>query len=182
MKINIEEKLMRSVRNFLSIFLIIMSLAIVGVTAYVYDNAQITAGQNIRNIATITLKNSALGDIEEGQELFYTKSNVSSLGAAITLPTTKAHVYMYLSSDLASQIASYTTYNITVKYSTIPSGSTHSVGQTATTLTLAQPNSSSIDLDASGAWAFDLEVTTTAKSVSADKATTVTINVAAESS
>jgi hypothetical protein len=47
---------------------------------------------------------------------------------------------------------------------------------------MAQPNSGTVQLDVGGGWAFDLEITTTAKSVSADTSTIVTITVAAESS
>ncbi len=174
---------MKSVRRSLpGIAFILMSLSIVGVTAYVYETAQQTAEQNIQNIATITLNNSVLGNIEEGQTLFYTKSNVSSLGAAITLQTTKPSVFMYLNSNLAAQNAFYTTYNIVVKYITVPDGSVYTVGQTATTMTLSQQNSSAINLDASGNWVFDFEVTTTAKSVNADTPTSVAIMVTAESS
>jgi hypothetical protein len=168
-------------RSILGLAMIFMSFAIIGVSAYVYETGQLTVGQNVQNIATITLKNSALGNIEEGQTLLYTKSNVSSLGAAITLTTTKAHVYMHLSSDLASQSASYSTYNVVAKYITVPGGSTHSVGQTAATLTLTQSSSGAIDLDVSGNWILDFEITTFAKSVNADTPTTVTITVTAES-
>lgn len=75
----------------------------------------------------------------------------------------------------------YDTYNIVVKFATVPGGSSYSSGQTACTLSLASPDYSSIDLDVAGSWTFNFEITTTAKSVSSDQATTVTINVSAES-
>ena len=159
-----------------------MSFGIVGVTAFVYENAQQTVRQNIQYIANITLKNFVLGSIEEGQTLHYTKSNVTSLGAAMMLATTKANVYMHLSSDLPSKAGSYTRYDIVVKYIIVPVGSTHMIGDTAALLTLAEPNSGAVRLDVGGAWAFDLEIITTARSVSADTPTTVTITVTAENS
>jgi VCBS repeat-containing protein len=48
-------------------------------------------------------------------------------------------------------------------------------------MTLASPDYAAINLDAAGSWTFDFEVTTTAKSVSADQPTTATIVVTAES-
>jgi len=173
----------RKVRgSVIGIALILLSLGIAGATAFVYENAQQTARQNITNIANITLKEFALGNIEEGQTLHYTKSNVSSLGAAITLSTTKANVYLHLSSDLASQDGIYSSYGIVVKYIAVPTGSRHRVGETAATLTIAQPNSGTVGLDRGGGWVFDLEITTTAKSVSADTPSIVKITVSAESS
>jgi hypothetical protein len=166
--------------SLLSILLIVTSIGIAGVTAYVYQTAQMTGDQNVQNIATITLKNFALGKIEEGQTLTYTKSEVPSLGSAIAVPTTKANVYLHLSSNLGSQDASYTTYDIVVKYASVPVGSIHAAGDTATTLTISQPDSATINLDVSGSWVFDLELTTSARSVSVDTATTVTITVTAE--
>jgi hypothetical protein len=160
---------------------ILLSISIVSVSAFVYESAQQTAGQTIVNVATLTLKNSAFGNLEEGETKTYTKTEVANLGAAITLTTTKASVYLHLSSDLASQSAYYTTYNVVVKIATKPSGGTHTVGETIATLSLASPNSGAINLDVLGSWTFDFEVTTTAKSVTADQATTVTITVTAES-
>ena len=168
-------------KSLLGLSLIVLSLAIISVSAFVYESAQQTVTQTVKEIATITLKNSALGNLEEGQTLTKTKTDVPNLGAAITLTTTKASVYLHLSSDLASQSTYYTTYNVVVKIATKPTGGTHSVGETVCTLSLASPNSGAINLDVLGSWTFDFEVTTTAKSVSADQATTVTITVTAES-
>ena len=173
-------KLRRNV--ILGSLLIFLSLAAVGVSAYVYEAAQQSLNQTVKEIATITLKNSDLGNIEEGQTLTKTKADVPNLGAATNFTTTKAHVYMYLTSDLDGQTAYYSTFNIVVKYATVPVGSAHNVGDTAVTLSLASPNSGSVDLDASGSWTFDFEITTTAESVSTDHATTVTITVMAQSS
>jgi len=163
------------------ILLILLSISIATVSAFVYESSQQQVTQTIKEIATVTLKNTALGNLEEGQTLFYTQSNVTNLGAAISLTTTKANVYMHLSSDLASQSTYYSTFTIVVKIATKPSGGSHSVGEAVATLSLGSPNSGAIDLDVLGSWTFDLEVTTTAKAVSGDQATTVTITVTAES-
>jgi hypothetical protein len=169
-------------KNLIGILFVLMGVIIISVSAYVYESAQLSLTQTVKNIATITLKSSALGDLEEGQTALYTSANVSSLGAAITLTTTKANVYMHLtSSDLAGQSAYYTTFDVAVKIATKPSGGSHSVGETVATLTLASPTSGGINLDVLGTWTFDFEVTTTAKSVTADHATTVTITTTAES-
>jgi hypothetical protein len=168
-------------RKIVGTAFILLSILIVSVSAFVYESAQQTLGQTVVNIATITLKSSALGNLEEGETKTYTKTNVTNLGAAITLTTTKASVYLHLSSDLASQSGYYTTYNVVVKIATKPTGGTHTVGETVATLSLASPNSGAINLDVLGTWTFDFEVTTTAKTVTADQATTVTITVTAES-
>jgi VCBS repeat-containing protein len=47
-------------------------------------------------------------------------------------------------------------------------------------VTLGAPNPASVTLDKAGTWSFDFEVTTTAKSVSADQATTATVTVTAQ--
>ena len=173
---------MKMKRNTLiGILFILMSISIASVSAYVYESANLQVTQTILNIATLTLQNSTLGSIEEGQTLFYTKGNVTNLGAAITLTTTKANVYMHLTSDLASQSTWYSTFNVAVKIATKPVGGTHNVGDVVSTLTLASPTSGAINLDVLGTWTFDFEVTTTAKSVTADHAATVTITVTAES-
>src|SRR4030067_1289010 len=105
--------------------LILLSLTVVGVSAYVYETAQQSVNQTVKEIATITLKNSDLGNIEEGQTLTKTKADVPNLGAAISFTTTKAHVYMYLTSDLDDQTAYYSAFNIVVKYASVPVGSSH---------------------------------------------------------
>jgi hypothetical protein len=168
-------------KNLLGVLFLILSIAAVSVSAYVYEQAQQQVTQTIKEIATITLKNSTLDNLEEGQTLFYTKSNVTNLGAAITLTTTKTNVYMHLSSNLASQSAYYSTFNVAVKIITKPSGGAHSINEIVCTLSLASPNSGAITLDVLGTWTFDFEVTTTAKSVTTDHATTGTITVTAES-
>lgn len=170
-------------RNRLAgIAFILLAALVVTVSAFVYDSAQQTVGQTITNVATITLKNSALGDIYEGETKSYTKTGVAELGSAISLTTAKTDVYLHLDSDVDSLDTYYTDYTITVKFITVPGGSSHSVGQTAATMSIAAPDPSAITLDAAGSWAFDFEISTTADAVSSDQATTVTIDVTAESS
>jgi len=137
--------------------------------------------QTIQDIATLTLTNAALGTIEEGQTILYTSSNTSALDNIISVTTTKNGVYLHLDSDLDSQSSNYATYNIVVKYDSVPVGSSHSSGETACTLTLSSPDYSSIELDVAGTWTFDFEITTTSQGVSSDIQTTVTITVSAES-
>ena len=168
-------------KRVISFAFILMSIVIAVASAYVYETAQHTITQTVQNIATLTLQNSALGNIEEGQTITYTKATVSSLGNIVNLTTTKDNVYLHFDTDVNTLSTYYTTYSITVKYAAVGSGSTHTVGETAATMTLASPDPTAVTLDVDGAWRFDFELTTTAKSVSADQATTVTVVVTAES-
>jgi len=161
--------------------LLLLSFAVIGVSAYVYETVNIAITQTVKDIATLTVQNSALGNIEEGQTLSYTKATVSSLGNILNMTTTKDNVYLHFNSDVDSLSAYYSTYTITVKYAAVGAGSSHNVGDVACTITLASPDPSGVTLDKIGAWRFDFEITTTAKSVSADQLTTVTIVVTAES-
>jgi len=163
------------------LILIMLSLSIIGVSAFVYDQASHTISQTIVNVATITVKNSALGNIEEGETKGYGKLNVTSLGNIINITSVKDGIFLHFDSDIDSLDSYYDTYDIIVKFAAVGSGSSHSVGDTACTLTLASPDDS-VTLDKLGSWRFDFEITTTALGVSADQETTVTINVTAESS
>ena len=168
-------------KRVISFAFILMSIVIAVASAYVYETAQHTITQTVQNIATLTLQTSALGNIEEGQTISYTKATVSSLGNIVNLTTTKDNVYLHFDTDVNTLSTYYTTYSITVKYAAVGSGSTHTVGDTAATMTLASPDPTAVTLDVDGAWRFDFELTTTAKSVSADQSTTVTVVVTAES-
>ncbi|MEM2112239.1 MAG: hypothetical protein QXX08_10265 [Candidatus Bathyarchaeia archaeon] len=168
-------------KSLVGALFILLSLAIVTVSAFVYETAQHSVTQTVKQIATLTVQNSALGNIEEGETKSYTKATVPTLGGIISVTTTKDNVYLHFNSDLDSLSTYYTTYTITVKFAAVGSGSSHSVGDTACTMTLASPDPSAVTLDKAGDWRFDFEITTTAKSVSADQATTVTIIVTAES-
>jgi hypothetical protein len=168
-------------KDLVGFLFILLSFFIISVSAFVYETAQHTVTQTIKEIATLTVQNSALGNIEEGETKSYSKTTVASLGNIINITTTKDHVYLYLDSDLDSLSTYYTTYTITVKFAAVGSGSSHNVGDTACTISLASPDSTAIDLDKAGTWRFDFEILTTANSVSADQPTTVTITVTAES-
>jgi hypothetical protein len=158
---------------------VLLSFSIVSVSAYIYEQNSHNVTQTIVDIATLTLSNSALGNLEEAQTLLYTPTNESTLDDIITVTTTKANVYLHLDSDLDT-VTNYSAYDIVVKFSQV-SGSTYSVGDTACTLTIGSPDPSAIDLDVAGTWIFDFEVTTTAGAVSANTPSTVTITVSAES-
>jgi hypothetical protein len=161
--------------------LILFGLAAIGVSAYVYQQATMTVSQTNIEIATLTLKNSDLGNINEGETLTLDNNTIAKLGDAIIITTTSQPVYLHLDSDLDSQSGSFTTYNITVEYATVASGGTGVPGNSAGTLSITSPDYSSITLDAVGTWTFNLEVTTTADSVDADTPTTITIIVTSES-
>jgi hypothetical protein len=166
-------------KRTVGIMLLLLSLSVGLVSAYVYETANIAVTQTVKNIATLTVQNSALGNIEEGQTIGYAKGNMSSLGNILSLTTTKASVILHLDSNVDLLSTYYSTYTITVKYAVALSG--HNIGDVAKTITLASPDPTALTLEVAGAWSFDFEITTTAKSVSSDQATTVTIVVTAES-
>ena len=168
-------------KRIVGIAFLLFAVLIITVSAFVYDQAQQTIGQTVTNVATITLKNSALGNLEEGETKSYTKANVTNLGEAISLTTSKANVYLHLNSDIDTLTTYYTTYTVTVKYITVPTGQEALIGTTAATMSIASPDPSGFALPAAGSWAFDFELTTTAEAVSSDQATTATIDVTAES-
>ena len=161
------------------LLIILISLSIVGVSAYIYQEATQTITQTIVEVATITLLDSDLGDLKEGESASYTSATVPNLGDAISITTQEASVYLHLNSDLDA-LTTHADYSIVVKFSLVV-GSTYSVGDTACTLDIASPDYSSIDLDVAGTWAFDFEIDTTVGSVDADVPTTVTVIVTAES-
>jgi hypothetical protein len=166
-------------KRAIGISLLLMTLSVALVSAYVYETGTIAVTQTIKNIATLTVQNSALGNIEEGQTIAYTKATVSSLGNILNLTTTKTGVVLHFASNVNSLSTYYSTYTITVKYAVAISG--HSVGDILTTITLASPNPTGVTLGVAGAYQFDFEITTTALSVSTDQATSATITVTAES-
>jgi hypothetical protein len=163
------------------ITLILLSLSVAGFSGFVYGVAQHTVPQTDKLIASLTVQNSDLGNIEEGESKTYDKTTISSLGNALTLTTTEDNVYLNFSSNIDTLGTYYCTYNITGKFFAIGSGSTHNVGNTACVMTLASPDSNVVSLDKTGVWSFDFEITTTAKSVSSDQETTATIVVTAKS-
>jgi hypothetical protein len=160
--------------------LLLLSFFVIGVSAYVYQQATMTVTQTIVEVATITVDDSVLGSINEGETISYTKATVASLGDAVTVNIQSQPVYLHFDSDLDSLSGSYSTYTITVKFIEVQ-GSTYSVGDTAETMTLGSPDPAAVTLDATGLWRFDFEITTTAQSVNSDTPTTATIVVSAES-
>jgi hypothetical protein len=166
-------------KRTVGISLLIIALLVGVVSAYVYETGTIAVTQTIKNIATLTVQNSALGNIEEGQTISYTKATVSTLGNILNLTTTKTGVVLHFDSNVNLLSTYYSTYTITVKYAVAISG--HTVGETLTTMTLASPDPTGITLGVAGDYRFDFEVTTTALSVSSDQATSVSIVVTAES-
>jgi len=120
--------------------------------------------------------------IAEGQTIFYTPTNTSSLDDIICITATQPNVYLYIDTDLDIQSLIYATYQIVVKVGdTVPVESEFNKGDIVTTLTVASPDTASrVDLDAAGAWTFDFAITTTAKSVSSNQVSTVNITVSAE--
>ncbi|MGQ9679998.1 MAG: hypothetical protein ACUVV4_04450 [Candidatus Bathyarchaeia archaeon] len=163
------------------IMLIVLSLSIVGVTAYVFERATQTIAQNIVEIASITLKNSDLGEINEGQTRSYTNETVPNLGDAVSITTTVSGVKLHFDSDLDDLSSYYSTYDIDVKLVAKPEKSSLAIGEIVCTLSLSEPDYSSVNLDVEGTYRFNFEITTTASSVSSDTPTTVTIIVSAES-
>ncbi len=140
-------------KNLLGVLFLLLSIAVISVSAYVYEQAQQQVTQTIKEIATLTVQNSALGNIEEGETKSITKATVPSLGNIINITTTKADVYLHFNSNLDTLTSYYTTYTITVKFATVPGGS-HNVGDIACTMTLGVPDPAAVTLDASG----DLEI------------------------
>lgn len=170
-------------KRVLGTLLIITSLLIVSASAFVYWQASNTVTQTIVEVATLTLTQATLGDIEEGQTILYTPTNTSSLNDILAITTTKANVYLHFDTDLEGQSSNYATYQIVVQVGdTVPGGSSNSTGDTTAILDIANPDTTSgVALDAAGDWTFDFEVTTTANSVSSNQTTTVNITVSAES-
>ena len=171
----------RKIRKASGLLFLLLGFMVTGVSAYVYQQATLSVTQNIVEVATFTLKNSDLGNINEGQTLIYTSSEIANLGEAITITTTTSPVYLHFDSDVDSLSGSYSVYNINVIYDTVPVGGSPSEGAGACQLSLGSPDYSSITLDAVGTWILDLSIETTADSVDVDTPTSVTLIVGAES-
>ncbi len=166
-------------KSFTGILLIAVSLMIIVTSAFIYDEASQTTTQTIVNVASLTLNNAALGNIDEGETVLYTPANTSAVDDVVSLTTSKNNVYLHFDTDLEGQTTYYDTYQIAVVVSSVPMGS--SLTGTVATLTIGSPDTASgIDLDIAGDYVFDFQVTTTAKGVSANQATTVNITVTAE--
>jgi Flp pilus assembly protein TadG len=152
------------------------------VSAWVYEMAQTDVTQTVKDVASLTVQNSAIGDIEEGETRTITSAELSSLGGIVSTTTTKDNVYLYFDSNIDTLGSSFSDYTLTVKYASVGSGSSHSVGDVACTMSIDSPDPSAITLDVAGTWTFDFEIAVTALSVSSDQASTTSIVVTAESS
>lgn len=170
-------------RRMVGPLLIIISMVIISVSAFVYQQASNTVTQTIVEVANITLTQGTLGNIDEGQTILYTAGNTSSLDDIMSITTSKANVYLHFDTDLNDQSTNYATFQIVVKVGdTVPALSSNSTGDTTATLTIASPDTASgVVLDAAGGWTFDFEITTTANSITTDQATSVNITVSTES-
>lgn len=166
-------------RSLTGITLIAMSLMILVVSAFVYDQASQTTTQTVVNVASISLGNAALGNINEGETILYTPANTSALDNILDITTAATNVYLYFDSDLEGQTTNYDTYQIEVIVSSAPGGS--SLSGTIATLTMAAPDTATgITLDVIGNYVLDFQVTTTAQAVSSNQDTTVNITVTIE--
>jgi len=160
--------------RLVGILFILMSLLVVSVSAFVYEQASSTVTQTIVEVSNITLSPVALGNIEEGETIVYTEAEI------LSLVTSKDTVYLHFDTDLDGQSVYYANYQILVKISATSESGTP--GTTVATLTIANPDTTSgVVLNGQGTWTFDFEITTTANSVNSDQATTVNIVVSAES-
>ena len=167
------------VRKIAGLMLMLLSFLIILVSAFVYDQASQTTIQTITDVGSLSISNAALGNIEEGETIVYTPTNTSAVNNILTVNTGKPHVYLHIDTDLDNQSGNYTTYEIKVIVDTAPG----SLSGTVATLTIADPDTTTgIDLDTSGTYIFDFQVTTTAQLVSSDRPTAVHIAVSAESS
>jgi hypothetical protein len=173
--------MLKKSRKISGLALLLFSLFVIGASAYIYQEATMTVSQTIVEVATITVQNSALGNINEGETKSYTKNDLATLGDAVTIDISSQPVYLYFDSDVQLLSSGYDDYTITVKFIQVQ-GSTHSVGDTVGTMSLGSPDISAVELDGTGLWKFDFEITTTAQSVDSDTETTVTIVVQAQSS
>ena len=167
-------------KSIFGLLLIILSFAIVATSAFIYEQASSTATQTILEIASLTLNNAALGDIEEGDTVLYTPANTSAVNDVISVTTGKANVYMHIDTNLEGQSTYYNTYQIEVVVDSAPGGS--GLSGTVATLSIGSPDTATgIDLDVAGNYVFDFQVTTSAKQVSGNQGSTVNITVSAES-
>ena len=137
--------------------------------------------QNIINVFSLDLSSQSLGSLREGETRTLTKDELPSLGDAIQVSVSDSvsAVNLNLDSNMDDVSDYYHLYDVVVRFSQIVGGS-YSVGEVACTLSIGSEDYSSVELDGSGVWMFDLEVSTTAKSVNEDTPTVVTLIISAE--
>jgi len=157
-------------KKFAGIAFVLLSIAIMSVSAYVYEQGTLTVNQKVVDVVTLNLRTPlGLADLEEGQVGTYNEAGV------ITLETKKANVVLRLDSNIegfaaSSSASPYAAYSIVVSYS---GGSV--------TLTPSSPDAT-FALGSPQLYTFDLAITATAKSgLGSDVPTGATIVVTAES-
>jgi len=172
----------KKIKSIAGLMLILLSFAILLVTAFVYEQQSNTVIQTITEVASITLDQGTLGNIEEGETILYTPTNTSALNQILNVTTGKDGVYLHFDTDLDGSLIddNYATYQIQVIADTVPTGSSIIVGNIITTLAIGTPDTVAT-LDLAGDWKFDFQVTTTADQVTSDTPTTANIIVSAES-
>lgn len=157
--------------------LIFLSAFVVLVSAFIYGQASQTTTQTIVDVASLTLNDAVLGNIDEGETILYTPANTTAVDDILSMTTTRANVYLYFDTDLDTETGNYDTFEIAVIVDTAPG----TLSGTVATLTIANPDTvAGIVLDAAGAYVFDFQVTTTADVVTGNQGTTVSITVTAE--
>ena len=163
----------------IGVLFLLFCFMVTSVSAYVYQHSTFSETQNNKEIAPITLKNSDLGYINEGETKVYTSLEIPSLGEAITITTTSTPVYLHFDSNIELLSSSYSTYNIDVLYNQVPPLGTGS--GIACSMRIATPDPSAITLDAVGTWVFDLSLKTTVNSIDSNTPITVQIIISTES-
>jgi hypothetical protein len=74
---------------------ILLRILIVSASAFIYESAQQTAGQTIVKLTTLTLQNTALGNLEEGETKSYTRTNVARALKTRKLPSPKTGILVH---------------------------------------------------------------------------------------
>src|SRR4030066_2180546 len=110
-------------KRIAGLILILLSVFVVLVSAFVYQQASQSTSQTIVEVASLTLNNAALGNIEEGETILYTPANTSAVNNILSVTTTKANVYLHYDTDMNLRSSNYNTYQIAVVVDTAPGGS-----------------------------------------------------------
>jgi len=143
-------------KKIAGLLLILLSVTIVLVSAFVYSQDSQTTTETI----------------------LYTPTNTSALDQILTVTTGKANVYLHIDTDL-DILTNYVNFTIEVLVDTQPGSS---LSDPVAVLTMASPDTSAgIDLDTAGSYKFDFRITTTADLVSSNSDEEVNIAVSAES-
>ena len=153
--------------------LLLFCISIFSVSAFVSEKQS--------NSVSIELNQAILGNIMEGQTVYYTPRNSSSLDQILFIRTVQNNVSLYFDTDLELQNDNYAIYQIVVRVgNTIPYGSNFVPNDIITILSLANPDSVSLTkLDVAGEWTFNFEIINTAKSVTSNQDTSVNFIVKA---